>query len=178
MDTNDSPLNCIPPNEWDALIISILKPFFPLCTRDTLITREDLQQEAWISLLIACERYDSLKGKFVTFAYHYIRGRVMRYVSKVTRNKPHQIDNDRTYIDAIEDDKGYIDTTAERNDFMKTIFSLVSDQKHTELLHEHFINNKSFRQIAKEIDTSHVSVANRVNKLLDVLETRLENENA
>lgn len=174
MDTNDSPLNCIPQNEWDALIISILKPFFSLCTRDTLITKEDLQQEAWISLLIACERYDSLKGKFITFAYHYIRGRVMRYISRVTRNKPYQIDEDATLLD----DRVYEDTTVERHDFMKTIFSLVSDQKYTELLHEHFINDKSFRQIAKETNTSHSSVANRVNGLLDLLELRLENENA
>jgi len=178
MDTRDnSPLSCIPKNEWDALILSILKPFFPLCVRDTLITTEDLQQEAWISLLIACERYDSRKGKFVTFAYHYIRGRVMRYISRVTRNKPYQCQVDN-YVDIMDENKSYEDTTAERQDFMKTIFDLVSDQKHVELLVEHFVNNKSFRQIAKETGTSHVSVANRVNKLLDVLEMRLVNENA
>jgi predicted DNA-binding protein YlxM (UPF0122 family) len=78
----------------------------------------------------------------------------------------------------MDENKSYEDTTAERQDFMKTIFDLVSDQKHVELLVEHFVNNKSFRQIAKETGTSHVSVANRVNKLLDVLEMRLVNENA
>jgi hypothetical protein len=50
----NNPLDSIPQNEWDAIIISILKPFLPLCARDTLITPEDLQQEAWIGLLRAC----------------------------------------------------------------------------------------------------------------------------
>ena len=179
MDTKNSPLNCIPKNEWDALIFSILKPFFKICLRDTLITREDLQQEAWISLLIACERYDSRKGKFTTFAYSYIRGRVMRYISKITLNKPqqHNMDGDVVY-DATSTEQIYNDLTVERQDFMATVFDLVADQKHTELLHEHFVRGKSFRQIARETGTSHVSVANRVNKLLDTLETRLTNENA
>lgn len=173
MDTNDSPLDCIPKNEWDALILSILKPLFPLCARDTLITPEDLQQEAWISLLIACERYDSTKASFVTFAWHYIRGRVMRYIAKATRHKPNQIDADATYMD----DRTHEEDIAERQDFMTTVFHLVSNEKHVNLLHEHFINGKSFRQIARETGISHGSIASRVNKLLDTLGTRLNHEN-
>lgn len=169
----ENPIECIPPNEWDAIILSILKPLFSLCSRDTLITPEDLQQEAWISLLIACERYDSTKASFVTFAWHYIRGRVMRYIAKVTRHKPNQIDEDA----AVLDERTFKETGVEQQDFMTTVFGLVSDQKYIELLHEHFINGKSFRQIARETGISHVSVANRVNKLLDTLGTRLSHEN-
>jgi transcriptional regulator of aromatic amino acid metabolism len=66
----------------------------------------------------------------------------------------------------------------ERQDFLDTIFNLIADQEHSELLYEHFIKNKSCRQIAKDAGVSHVTVANRVNKLLDVLEHRLSNENA
>ena len=170
----DSPLDSLPYNEWDAIILSIIKPLLPLCARDTLITVEDLQQEAWIGLLRACDKYDANRAKFSTFAYSYIRGHVMRYITKATRNKPTQIDEDASTMD----DREYEDSSAERNDFITTVFDLVSDQEHSRLLHEHFVNNKSFRQIAKETDVSHVAVANRVNKLLDLLETRLSHENA
>ena len=173
-DTNDSPLNCIPRNEWDALILSILTPLFSLCNRDALINPEDLQQEAWISLLVACERYDSTKAKVTTFAYHYIRGSVMRYITKATRNKPNQIDKDARLLDT----RTCEDVTVEQQDFMKIVFSLVSDQKHVELLHEHFLKDKSFRQIARETNSSHASIANRVHDLLDTLEIRLGHENA
>lgn len=174
MATNDKTLDSIPENEWDAIILSIIKPFLPLCTRDTLITLEDLQQEAWIGLLAASERYDAKRAKFTTFAYSYIRGYVMQYITKATRNKLVQIDEDA----AVLDDREYEDSTAEKNDLIDTIFGLVSDQKHIDLLEEHFVKHKSFRQIAKEIGVSHVAVANRVNKILDVLEYRLNSENS
>lgn len=170
----DNPLDCIPPNEWDAIILSIIKPLLPLCARDTLITVQDLQQEAWIGLLRACDKYDPNRAKFTTFAYSYIRGHIMRYIAKSTRNKPNQIDEDAVLLD----DREVHDTAAEKNDVVTTVFELVADQKHADLLREHFINGKSFRQIAKETDVSHVAVANRVNKLLDLLETRLSHENA
>jgi RNA polymerase sigma factor (sigma-70 family) len=169
----DNPLDSIPRNEWDAIILSIIQPFIPWCSRDTLITVDDLQQEAWIGLLRACERYDAKRAKFTTFAYSYIRGHVMRYITKMTRNKPYQVNEDITIIDERE----YEDDTAEKHDFMTTVFGLVADQKYVELLHEHFVNNKSFRQIARETNVSHVSIANRVNKLLDLLQTRLSHEN-
>lgn len=171
---SNNPLDSIPPNEWDAIILSIIKPLLPLCARDTLITVEDLQQEAWIGLLRACDKYDPARAKFTTFAYSYIRGHVMRYIAKSTRNKPNQIDEDA----AMMDDREVSDSSAEQQDLVRTVFYLVADQEHSDLLREHFIEGKSFRQIAKETDVSHVAVANRVNKLLDLLETRLSHENA
>ena len=171
---NSSPLDSVKKNDWDAIILSILKPLLPLCARDTLITVEDLQQEAWIGLILAAERYDAKRSKFTTFAYTYIRGHVMRYITKVTRNKPLQVDEDATLLD----DRVFEDNSVEREDFMETVFDKVADQEHSELLHEHFILGKSFRQIARETEVSHVAIANRVNKLLDVLEQRLSHENA
>lgn len=171
---NNNPIDSIPQNEWDAIILSIIKPLLPLCSRDTLITVEDLQQEAWIGLLLACDRYDANRAKFTTFAYCYIRGHVLRYITKVTRHKPVQVDEDATVLD----DREYEDTTAEYKDFIQTIFDLLGDQEHIELLKEHFVHGKSFRQIAKDSGVTHVAVANRVNKMLDLLEKRLNHENA
>ena len=174
MDTNDSPLNSVPKNEWDAIILSILTPLFPLCSRDALITPDDLQQEAWIGLLAACERYDARKARFTTYAYHYIRGHVMRYILRATRHKPHQIDEDARDLDNRE----YIETSMEKRDTMKTILEKISDQQHAHLLVQHFIHGKSFRGLAKEYGVSHETIATRVNRLLDLLEIRLNHENA
>ncbi len=174
MDTINSPLDSIPQNEWDAMILSILTPLLPLCSRDVLITIDDLQQEAWIGLLAAVDRYDPKKAKFTTFAYHYIRGHVMRYILKRTRHKPNQIDVDATEID----DREYIDVAVERHDLLSTITTKVSDQRYAHLLTQHFVHNKSFRALAKEHGVSHGTIANRINALLDLLELRLKHENA
>jgi len=175
MVSNDNPLNVIPQNEWDAIILSIVKPFLPLCARDQLIRVDDLQQEAWLGLLSAARKYDPNRAKFVTFAYTYIRGYIMRYITKATRHKPNQVDEDA----AVLDDREFRDDCAENNDTIETIFDLLSDQDHVDLLREHFVRDKSFRQIAREDGTvSHVTVANRVNRLLDVLQMRLSHENA
>jgi transcriptional regulator of aromatic amino acid metabolism len=54
----------------------------------------------------------------------------------------------------------------------------VAGEEHADLLEEHFVHNKSFRQLAKERGVSHEAIANRVHKLLDLLQTRLNHENA
>lgn len=171
---NNNPLEELKQNEWDALIISILKPFFSLCKKDVLVSPEDLQQEAWIGLLAACERYDARKAKFVTYAYHYIRGHVMRYIAKKTKNKPVQIDEDPILVD----ERQYEENNSEQRDLMETVIANISDQEHADLLIEHFVKEKSFRQIAKERGVSHEAIATRIHKLLDLLEIRLSHENA
>ena len=181
----NNPLDALPQNEWDRLIVSILKPFLSFCKNDTLITKEDLQQEAWIGLLAACEKYDARKAKLVTYAYWYIRGHLMRYVAQKTKNKPSIISE--SYF-TKEDSKDFRSFTCphsnehnimvDTQDLSSTIFSLVADQEHSGLLVEHFLNDKSFRTLAKEYGVSHETIATRINKLLDLLEIRMNNENS
>lgn len=173
-DMSDNPLDELDQNEWDALIYSILRPFHSFCTKDALVTPEDLQQEAWISLLQACDRYDPSRAKFVTFAYHYIRGHVLRYIGKRTKNKPHQIDEDPIILDSRQ----YLEDKVEQEDLRSTIFDKVADQPHADLLIEHFIHDKSMRQIAREQGVSHQLIKVRVDNLIDLLQIRLKNENA
>lgn len=162
---NQSPLDQLPQNEWDAFIYSIIKPF---CRYHS---KTDLQQEAWIGLLKACDKFDASKGKFTTFAYYYIRGHVLRYISKESNHHSEQ--------DPIELDlKEYYDVETEQDDLKNTILEKVADQKYANLLNEHFVKDKSFRQIAREQGVSHETIATRVNKILDVLKVRLSNENA
>ena len=177
----NTPLDSISPNEWDKLIVSILRPMYSFCKNDVLVTPDDLQQEAWIALLAASERYDASKAKFTTYAYYYIRGHVMRYVAQRTKNKPglfneSQLDTTlksepcKTSQDLLE--------TVDHKDVSDTIFSKIGDQEHADLLVEHFVNNKSMRQIARERGVSHEAIATRVRKLIDILHMRMKHENA
>lgn len=174
MDTTDNPLDSIPRNEWDAIILKIITPLLPLCSRDTLITSEDLQQEAWIGLLAACDRYDPKKAKFTTFAFHYIRGHVMRYILKTTRHKPNQIDDDVLELD----DREFMDTALERKDILETVMSKIGDQQYAHLIIEHFVEGKSLRGLGRRYGVSHETIATRLNKLLQLLEIRLNGQNA
>jgi RNA polymerase sigma factor (sigma-70 family) len=169
----DSPLDCLQQSEWDAFISSILRPFLVYAKNDPLISYEDLEQEAWVGLLTASKNYDSTKAKFTTYAYHYIRGRILRYILEKTRLSP-----GRTDADPIDVESGYLDTTIDENELMKTILSAVAEDPHANLLIEYYVKGKSFRKIAKDNGLSHQGVALHVKRLIKLLEKRLHHENA
>jgi len=169
----NKPIDSLKKNEWDALIISILKPMYKFCRKDALIAPQDLQQEAWIALLLACERYDPSKASIVTFAYHYIRGHLMRYIARRTKRSLSQLEDESKLLDIC-----YKGDTGEDRDIMEVIMKHTSDQKHAHLLVEHFVRGKSLRQIASEQKISHGTVAIRIKKLLNLLTLRLNHENA
>lgn len=169
----DNPLNCLPQSEWDALIGSILRPFLVYVKNDPLIEKSDLEQEAWIALLKAAQNYDSTKSKFTTYAYYYIRGRMLRYILEKTRLSPQRLDADPADIE-----KGYLDNTLEDTEMMRTIMEAIEGEEHADFLVEHFVKGKSFRKIAKECGMSHQGVAMHVKRLVNLLEKRLSHENA
>lgn len=170
---SDNPLDSLPQSEWDALIGSILRPFMTFAKVDPLITYEDLEQEAWVGLLNATKNYDSSKAKFITYAYHYIRGRVMRYILEKTRVSANRIDSD-----PIEVESGYTDNTSEDNELSLSIFAAIADDPHANLLIEHYVKGKSFRAIAQDYGMSHQGVAMHVKRLIKLLEKRVSRENA
>lgn len=166
-----NPLDDLPQNEWDALILSIIEPYFKLCYSDSLLTIEDLKQEAWIGLTLASQRFDSSYGcKFSTFAYHYIFGHVLRYINKCIKNKPDQIETDL-------DIRSYEDSDLDNEDLMQTILAKVVDYEDADLLIEKYVKNKSLRQIGKERNVSHEQIRKRLNKILESLSRRLQYEN-
>ena len=170
---NASPLDSLPQSEWDALISSILRPFLGFAKKDPLISYEDLEQEAWVGLLSAAKNYDSTKAKFTTYAYHYIRGRILRYVLEKTRLSP-----GRTETDPAQVEQGYIDNTLEESELMSSILGAVANEPHANFLIEHYVHGKSFRKIAKTSGMSHQGVAIHIKRLVNLLEKRLNCENA
>lgn len=168
-----NPLDSLPQSEWDALISSILRPFLSYRKNDPLISYDDLQQEAWIGLLSAAKNYDSTKAKFTTYAYHYIRGRILRYVLEKTRLSPQRI-----AVDPLDIESGYIDNTPDTSELIGFIWGVVKNEPHANLLIEYYVKGKSFRKIAKDNGMSHQGVAMHVKKIIDLLEKRLHRENA
>lgn len=171
--SDNNPLNSLPQSEWDAFISSILRPFLSYSKNDPLISHADLEQEAWVALLSAAKNYDSTKAKFTTYAYYYIKGRVLRYILEKTRLSPQRIDAECTDIEP-----GYIDKTLDENELRSTILGAIADEPHANFLVEHYVNGKSFRKISKEVGMSHQGVAMHVNRLIKLLEKRLNHENA
>jgi RNA polymerase sigma factor (sigma-70 family) len=162
--------------EWDKLILNILKPFISYSRNDPLISVEDLKQEAWIGLLTAAEKFDPSKStKFVTFAYYYIYGRILRYTMQKSKFKSMRLNQD---VETMEEEVAYEDTECESSDMVKSIMALVSDQEHSDLLIEHFMKNKSYRTIAKERGLSHQCIHLRINKLKKILKQRLHDANS
>lgn len=174
MPTNDSnPLDSLPHDEWDRFISSILRPFLSFSKIDPMISREDLEQEAWVALIYASRNYDSRKSaKFTTYAYYYVRGRIMRYVLEKTRLTG-RVDEEPTDVES-----GYLDTSLEDGELMRSIMGAVENEPHANFLVEHFVKGKSFRKIAKEFGLSHQGVAMHVKRLIGLLEKRLNHENA
>jgi len=173
MKNDDDPLNSLPQREWDRFIGSILRPFLGYAKHDPLISGDDLKQEAWVALMHAARNYDPRKAKFTTYAYFYVRGRIFRYVLEKTRMSSMRIDTDPMNVE-----EGYTDNTYDDQELMGTILSVISDEPHVNLLVEHFVKGKSFRKIAKENGMSHQIVAMHVKKLVNLLEKRLDHENA
>lgn len=172
-----NPIDEISQADWDKLISSIIRPFLKFYKNDALVTKEDLQQEAWIGLLAACERFDPSKGKFVTFAYHHIRGRVTRYVSKKTQKRPptiieSQLEDNTEYFSATSSITNSDMNAVETND----LFKKVANEPYAYLLIEHFVYDKSLRDLAKQYSVSHQTINNRIKYLLDLLGHRIENE--
>lgn len=163
---NNNLLKTIPQKEWDAMIYSILRPFLNFCYSNSLISKEDLTQEAWLGLLSACEHYDPTKSKFTTFAYHYIRGYIMNFINKRLTNE----DLDGNIIESFYEES--------HDDLIETITKKLYDQKQLNILIDHFVNNKSYRTIAKEQNMSHEMVGVHIRRMLDLLSKRLKHENA
>ena len=169
-----NPLDSLPHDEWDKFIGSIIKTFMSHYKRDVMITSPDMAQEAWIALIYASRNYDSRKGvKFTTYAYYYVRGRILRYILEKTR-----LSQGRIEVDPCDIEFGYIDTTSDDNELMHSMLGAVEKEPYAHFLIEHFVKGKSFRKIAKECGLSHQGVAMHVKRLIALLEKRLDHENA
>ncbi|HDK7140056.1 TPA: sigma-70 family RNA polymerase sigma factor [Clostridium botulinum] len=77
------------------------------------IDKEDLEQEGFIGLIVAAERYDfnnPNKAKFITYAIHWIYHKINRFINQKNTNGEISVytpinEDDTTLLDTLEDDK-------------------------------------------------------------------------
>jgi len=176
--TTQNPLETLTVDEWDALIISIVKRYFSIARRSSGIDIDDLKQEAWHALMRACKNHDPEKAaksgvKFSTYAYAYIDGQLRRYVSNSYKN-PASVDIDNV---TIEDEDYDLEGDFVKDELAAKIFELADGAKHSELLVEHFVKGKTYRQIASELGVSHNLIHLRIHSVLKKVQEDLYDDN-
>jgi RNA polymerase sigma factor (sigma-70 family) len=176
--TTPNPLTSLTVDEWDALIISIVKRYFSIARRNSNVDVDDLKQEAWHALMRACKNHDPEKAaksgvKFSTYAYAYIDGQLRRYISNSFK-APTNIDIDSI---VIEDEDYCLEDDAIKDELASRIFTLAEGVKNAELLVEHFVHGKTYRQIAKELGVSHNLIYLRIHAVLNKIQEELYDDN-
>jgi RNA polymerase sigma factor (sigma-70 family) len=182
-----TPLETLTTAEWDALIISIVKRYFGLTRFNSAIDIDDLKQEAWHALMRACQNHDPDKAaksgvKFSTYAYAYIDGQLRRYVSthcKVSsymktggekEDAEHWVDLE-AMLDPV--DGPSLEASMADAELTSKIFKLAANEKHYDILMKHFVHNKTYRQIGKELGVSHALIGQRIHAMLEKIQEQL-----
>lgn len=181
--SSKSPLETLTTDEWDALIISIVKRYFALTRFNSAIDVDDLKQEAWHALMRACQNHDPNKAaksgvKFSTYAYAYIDGQLRRYVSTHCRLTDYCKTDSEDFMGfpAVEDGVDLEDKLADA-ELAGKIFKLAKGEKHYDILIQHFVNGKTYRQIAAELGVTHALIGQRIHAMLEKIQEQLSDDN-
>lgn len=147
------------------------------------IDREDLEQEGFIGLMIAAERYNfdmDNPAKFITYAIHWIYQRISRYVKykntneEISLNTPIGEEGDHELIDTIEgadygfeniEEKIYIKQLREELE-MAMYENTTLKERNIIKLHYGWDNNKcmSLMEIGKLYNVTGTAVNNIENR--------------
>jgi len=183
--SNKSPLEALSVDQWDALIISIVKRYYASAHKNHIIDIDDLKQEAWTALMRACKNYDPEKAaisnvKFSTYAYAYIEGQLLRYMSNAFK-APSSMDITDMPVKYESQlvDQTTVDTEEKRmwSDFALTIFDMAKHEKHYNILTDHFVHGKTYREIAKELGVTHALIGQRIHAMLERAQEELSDDN-
>lgn len=160
---NSKLLKSVPDQEWRALIYTIIAPYFYMCRSIPTLEQDDLEQEAWLQLMRACDDYVEDKGKnckFTSFAYTYIRNGVSAFVRAQTYRSKRQIHGNKlgeNFFDTIED-KINDEASSDSNDFVGLLMEMMSPAQ-AEIFNMRFIKGLTYREIANKFTINNKSVS-------------------
>ncbi|MDF1508155.1 sigma-70 family RNA polymerase sigma factor [Robertmurraya sp. DFI.2.37] len=89
--------------------------------------QEEFYQTGLIALWQASERYDFKKGSFSSFAYSYIRGRILTELTKHHKHENHYVVPDEDYWNMLEDHS--LCTPLEKESILAYCQNLTTNQK-------------------------------------------------
>ncbi|GIN64121.1 hypothetical protein J27TS8_41140 [Robertmurraya siralis] len=89
--------------------------------------QEEFYQTGLIALWQASERYDLAKGSFSSFAYSYIRGRILTELTKHHKHEENHVAPEENYWNMLEDHS--LCTPLERETILTYCQNLTANQK-------------------------------------------------
>ena len=119
---------------------------------------EDIDQCCAMGLLDAMKRYDPQKGTFMTYARHYIRGFVYKFLGSIIDDEkklklfdPNNPEEEREDVSALQSFEEVDENKKGRREvFLKGLEKLKeANPKAAEVVMYHFIHEKSYYEIAK-----------------------------
>lgn len=128
--------------------------------------QEDLLQEGRLALWDAYTRYEHQKGSFSAYASKYVRGRVLRYLSKQYKHDNHQAHRLRGEKDMGEEALEWElpDTTAEREvsssvekEWLKELASTLSAREQL-IFYRHLLEQETLKDISVTEKVSYETV--------------------
>lgn len=159
---------------FEELVSSYKNMMYSIINRYSLryeyikLPKDDLFQEACISLFEACRQYDpSKKTKFSTFAYRVIYcrlGKEILKIVKVIQNEVYMYD-EAEYIDRmmlVRDSEFTYSVQYARRNFFESV-SYLSNEDQTILKMR--LDNYSYKEIADKLNITPKRVDNRLNRL-------------
>jgi RNA polymerase sigma factor (sigma-70 family) len=179
---NNKLLKSIPDQEWRALIYTVIAPYLSMCRSNPTLEQDDLEQEAWLQLMRACENYIEKRGKnckFTSYAYTYIRNGVSAFVRGQTYRNKRQASND-DILETVEDNSN-VEQLVEAHDFTSLLTDMMSPIN-AEIFQMRFMEGLTYREIANKfkVDERRVSFQ-RIEQMLETtiedLSRRLHYEN-
>lgn len=132
--------------------------------QESYFTREDLEQEGFIGLIKAIEKFNlEYQYSFSTYCVKYIYGYINRFIQKTVRNElslNEECGEDITLEETLQDNIDYYQESEGRiyNDFLHDVLesvmdkNLINDEKNViKLRHGYYTDNKEvfFKDIAK-----------------------------
>ena len=161
-------LDCMPQNEWEIFINNIIRRY-AISVKINRLSVDDLQQEAWISILRACENFDVQRGiKFSTLAFLYIKRDLEKHIKKNCKHSAVQ------NIDDI--DIPQYSNTIEHEDSIRHIMNKWDEEEKRLLMFRH-VHGLSYNDIGKKESKSHTWAMNKLSKAYKKAESILNEDN-
>ncbi len=152
--------------EWTKFVKAIVNKFY--CSKKyILLTKQDLEQEAWLALLKAAKNFDEKRSTlFSTYAYSYIYKELLKYIHR--KVLPKKLDSQceilHQNVELIRDPVS-LEKKSENNNLINHALSIL-DKRDQAIVKLYFIDDFNYKQIAHAINMSQVMVSKRLDQAL------------
>lgn len=157
----------VKPENWKRLILKLRGKYAPLC-RDSLLSPDDIEQEALLALCRAAETYDERHGvQFSTYAYSVINRNVYRFVNRtIKKHIPGGLLEDT--VSSSEFHESDVDKQLDAD-------AILSRMRNPEWVRMSLCDGLSYREIARRIgNISHEIVRRSVLRDLERMQEHYE----